>query len=70
MADILFARIAEKIQFGLVGPKDSAVLPHPVHPNGRIVHKVTEVRFAPPEGLFDFLRSPTSKFRASTDLRV
>ena len=55
MADILFARVAEKIQFGLVGPKDSAVPRHPVHPDCRVVHKVTEVRFAPPEGFFDLL---------------
>ena len=49
MADILFRLVAEKIQFGLVRPKNSAITPHPVHADGRIIDKVTEFRFAPPK---------------------
>ena len=55
MADVLLGRVAEKIQFSLVGPKDSAIVPHPVHANGCILKKIAKVRLALSEGLFRFL---------------
>src|ERR1700730_11433866 len=55
MADVLLGRVAEKIPFSLVGPKDSAIVPHPVHANGCILKKIAKVRLALSGGLFRFL---------------
>jgi hypothetical protein len=46
-ADVLFPGVAEQVEFGLVGPQDGPVGPHPVQADGGVFDKVGQFTLAP-----------------------
>ena len=51
MADILFTRVAQQIEFGLIGPKNDAVGSDPLKTYGCIFDEVAEFSFAALQGV-------------------
>ena len=49
--DILFPRVAEKIELGLVRPKNGAVGAHPMKADRRGFYEIAQNRLAAPQGL-------------------